>query len=110
MGLLQNLREKTISLLSRTRTLDPRRQKLFQLLGSFNVNKLGTRGSSLIKNTYETNVDVYSLIQRIIQTSKSVAWIVEQQQSDGTWKTIEKTQKGVIKKWNGKILTVLILE
>ena len=44
-----------------------------------------------LDNTYESNVDAYSVLKKIVDVFKSVAWIVEQRQSDGTYEIIENT-------------------
>ena len=47
--------------------------------------------SPSLDETYESNVDAYSVLKKIVDVFKSVDWIVEQKQSDGTYEIIENT-------------------
>lgn len=67
------------------------RIKIFSMLGSFDANKLALNGNDMIANSYERNVDVYAVIKKIVDISKSVPWIVEQKQSNGNWKELKDT-------------------
>lgn len=84
MGLFQRL----AGVLKLTETS---RQKIFSLFGSFNANQFALNSESLINNSYEQNVDVYAVIRKIIDVSKSVDWVLEQKQADGTWLEITDT-------------------
>jgi HK97 family phage portal protein len=44
-----------------------------------------------LDDTYESNVDAYSVIRKIVEVFKSVNWIVEQRQSDGSFIQVENT-------------------
>ena len=44
-----------------------------------------------LDNTYESNVDAYAVLKKIVDVFKAVDWIVEQKQSDGTYEIIENT-------------------
>ena len=66
------------------------RETIMRLFGSFTANKIGTQPSNLIEKGYESNVDVYSVIKKIVDSSKSVPWIVEKSTVDG-WELIEDT-------------------
>ena len=66
------------------------RQSIFRLFGSFNANKIGLSDEKFIEEGYEKNVDVYSVIKKIVDTSKAVKWIVEERTSEG-WEEINDT-------------------
>ena len=66
------------------------REQIMRLFGSFNANKIGTQPSNLIEKGYEQNVDVYSVIKKIVDTSKAIPWIIEQKTSEG-WEIMEDT-------------------
>ena len=59
------------------------RQTIWRLFGSFNSNKIGLSEEKFIEQGYEQNVDVYSVIKKIVDTSKAVKWIVEERTSEG---------------------------
>ena len=61
------------------------RQAIWTLFGSFRANKFANNSSAQIVHGYEQNIDVYSVIKKITDTSSTVPWIVEERQSDGTW-------------------------
>jgi HK97 family phage portal protein len=44
-----------------------------------------------INSGYSENTDVYSIIKKIIDISKSIPWIVEKQLSNGNWKELSDT-------------------
>ena len=49
------------------------------------------KSNTSLEDSYESNVDVYSVIRKIVDVFKSVEWIVEQRQSDGSYEVIENT-------------------
>lgn len=67
------------------------RKLIWKWFGSFDANAFAMNDGSFIEESYETNVDFYSVINKVVNTSKMVPWIVEQRQSDGTWEIIEDT-------------------
>ena len=67
------------------------RQTIHRLFGSFNSIKIGSNQNTLLQKGYEQNVDVFSVIKKITDTFKSVPWIVEQRQADGTYIKIDNT-------------------
>ena len=85
MGFLQNLFGFKANL------TEDNRESIWRAFGSFKANQLGMQGSDLIRNSFEKNVDVYAVIKKIVDVSKSVPWIVEQKQPSGEWKTLENT-------------------
>lgn len=64
---------------------------IWKMFGSFNANHFDTRGNSLIRNSFEKNVDVYAVIKKIIDVTKSHDWIIEQKQASGKWKVLSNT-------------------
>jgi len=52
---------------------------------------MGTSQSALLTEGYESNIDVYSVINKIITASKLAPWIVEQRDREGNWSVIEDT-------------------
>jgi HK97 family phage portal protein len=85
MGFFQNLFS------TKTNLTEIDRQTIWRLFGSFQSNKLQTQGNGMIADSYEKNVDVYSVIKKIVDISKSVPWIVEQKQANGNWKVLSNT-------------------
>lgn len=77
--------------LRRISLTETQRHRLVSFFGSFNANRFALDNTSLITNSYESNVDVYSLIRKIVDVSKSIPWIVEQKTSEGIWEIIENT-------------------
>jgi HK97 family phage portal protein len=49
----------------------------FRNIGTLEPVFFGTDSNSLLENSYEKNIDVYSIIRKIVDTTKSVDWIVE---------------------------------
>ena len=66
------------------------REQIMRLFGSFKTNKIGKQSDKLIQKGYEENLDVYSVITKIVDTSKSVPWIVEKKTSEG-WEEQDDT-------------------
>lgn len=85
MGFFQNLFSFRTNLSENDRTT------IYKMFGSFKANQLGMQGNGLIENSYEKNVDVYAVIKKIVDISKSIDWIVEQKQSSGNWKELKGT-------------------
>lgn len=67
------------------------RQTIWSLFGSFGANQFALKGNSLIQNSYERNSDVFALIRKIVDVSKSVPWIVEKKMPGGTWELVDDT-------------------
>lgn len=67
------------------------RQTIWRMFGSFQANQFQMQGNGLIENSYERNVDVYAVIKKIVDITKSVPWIVEQKQASGNWKVLNNT-------------------
>lgn len=66
------------------------RNLIFKLFGSFRANQIGSDPNGQIEHGYEGNVDVYSIISKVVQTLKSVPTIVEQRSGD-SWEVINNT-------------------
>ena len=83
MGFLSNLFNFSLSNNDST--------SIWRMFGSFGSNQFDPRGTGLIKNSFEKNVDVYAVIKKIIDITKSHDWIVEQKQASGKWKELSNT-------------------
>jgi len=67
------------------------RDAVWKLFGSFRANQLEMNPSQLLDKGYEGNIDVYSVINKIVLSLKSVPWIVEQKDKDGNFEILEDT-------------------
>lgn len=85
MGLISTLKNFTLRLGA------AERETIWKAFGSFHANKFGTSGQSLIENSYEKNIDVYAIIKKIVDITKSIPWIVEERQADGTYAILTDT-------------------
>jgi HK97 family phage portal protein len=85
MGFFQNLFN------FRTNLTESDRSTILRWFGSFKANQFEMQGNGMIENSYEKNVDVYSVIKKIVDITKSVPWIVEQKQASGNWKELKNT-------------------
>jgi len=88
MGFFSDIYKKSIRRLHLTET---QRHRLVTFFGSFAANRFALNNTSLITNSYESNVDVYALIRKIVDVSKSIPWIVEKKSREGVWEIIENT-------------------
>lgn len=75
----------------RLKLSNSKRETIWRTFGSFDANKFGMSTDSLIQNSYERNVDVYSIIKKIVDVTKSIPWIVEKKKADGTYKILTGT-------------------
>jgi len=82
MGLFDSLFKGKINL------TDNNRELIYKLFGSFGVNRLGSSDRAYLEEGYEGNVDVYSVIKKIVDTYKAVPTIVEKQTREG-WELVE---------------------
>jgi HK97 family phage portal protein len=64
---------------------------LFSFFGGFMPLNFNNNLSNQISQGYSQNVDVYSIIKKITDISKSVPWIIEKKQSNGNWKELKDT-------------------
>ncbi len=53
--------------------------------------KISLKKDISLEDSYESNVDAYSVVRKIVDVFKSVPWIVEKRLSDGTYELIENT-------------------
>jgi len=67
------------------------RQAIWKLFGSFNANKLAMNPTNLLQQGYESNVDVYSVIKKIVDVTNSVPYVIEKQTADG-WEEVLDTE------------------
>lgn len=58
------------------------------MIGQFRANELAMNPDGLISEGYEGNVDVYSVIKRIVQMSIALPWIIERRDNEGNWEQI----------------------
>lgn len=65
--------------------------QLFQLDGGFIPIDLANNSNRQINEGYMRNVDVYSIISKIVNVSKSIPWVVEKQLASGEWKELKNT-------------------
>jgi len=85
MGILGNL-------FGNTKLTTTDRNQIWKMFGSFYSNNLVNKNdTTLLQKGYESNIEVYSVIRKIVETSKNGEWIVEQKQSDGSYIEIEDT-------------------
>lgn len=85
MGFLSGLKSRFFSL------TESQRRSIAQTFGTFYANFFSIEGNAIITNSYQQNTEVYSLIKKIIDITKSVPWIVEQKMYDGSWKILKDT-------------------
>ena len=85
--------DRVKSLGSLTRLNEGQRNFLTTVLGSFRVNMFGMTQRNFIDKSFEQNVDVYSVISKIIATSRNARWIVERRKRGTTdeWEEITDT-------------------
>lgn len=82
MGLFDTLRKFRLSLTSHDR------QQIVKYFGSFRANQLAMSSESYLKSGYESNVDVYAAIKKIIDCAKNQPFIIEEKDADGQWQEI----------------------
>lgn len=84
MGLLNTIRNWVTPLTNQDR------QQIWRMFGSFNANQLAMSGTGMIENSFERNVDVYAVIKKVIDVTKSIAWVVEEKKGN-EWVKLEGT-------------------
>lgn len=84
MGLLDTFKRFTLSLTNNDRRTI---QKLF---GSFHANSFAMSDDNYLQHGYEQNVDVYSVIKKIVDTSKTQKLVIEQKDDEG-WQELKDT-------------------
>lgn len=70
---------------------EKKRFRLAQFFGSFKVNQFALNDTNYLNQGYEGNIDVYSIINKIIKTSSALDWNVKQKQKDGSIQTLTDT-------------------
>lgn len=87
MGIVKNLASKALGLLGGTIPLtEQQRQVIWRLAGGWIPLNFNNNFVQQIQYGYSENVDVYAIIKKIVDISKSIPWVVERQLSNGTWK------------------------
>ena len=56
--------------------------------GSFHANQFAMSGENFLGKGYESNVDVYAVIKKIVDTAKNQKFVIEQRTSEG-WEVFE---------------------
>ncbi len=82
MGLIRNLAKQYLGL------NETDRQAIYKLFGSFRANNLLANEDAYLKQGYETNVDVFAVIKKLVDVTNSVPYIIEQRTADG-WEILE---------------------
>lgn len=82
MGLLTNLAKSYLNLNENDR------QTIWKMFGSFKANRFAGNPQELIKEGYESNVDVYSVIKKLTDVFLDVPYVVEKRTADG-WEVLE---------------------
>jgi len=59
--------------------------------GGFMPIDLANNSNSQIIHGYSQNIDVYSIIRKIVDILKSTPWVIEKQQASGVWKELKNT-------------------
>jgi HK97 family phage portal protein len=86
MGLFSNLFNRRLSLTSQ------QRETIWRTFGSFTTNSFAQNNQNiLIQNSYEKNVDVYAVIKKIVDITKTLDWVVEEKQRDGSYLVLQDT-------------------
>jgi HK97 family phage portal protein len=67
------------------------RQTLQSLFGSWIPLNFENNSNAQINDGYLKNVDVFSIVKKIVDISKSIPWIIEQQDSQGAWIELRNT-------------------
>jgi len=82
MGLIRNLAKQYLGL------NETDRQAIYKLFGSFRANNLLANEDAYLKQGYETNVDVFAVIKKLVDVTNSVPYVIEQRTADG-WEILE---------------------
>ena len=86
MGLMHSLRNFTLSL------TESDRQTIWRRFGSFTANMFAMNGNGLIENSYERNIDAYSVIKKQVDTLKAIPWEVVRRNNDGGFDVVDGTE------------------
>lgn len=93
-----NLLERTKAFLSKpiSKGLDLKltqhdRNVIWQFLGGWMPLNFQNNFVNQINAGYSQNVDIYAIVKKIIDNSKSVPWIIEKKQSNGNYKILQNT-------------------
>jgi HK97 family phage portal protein len=90
MGLFDSIRQR-LSGKSYSQGLDLTQQDrnlIYKLFGSFGANQIASNSNALLEQGYEGNVDVYSVIKKIVDTGKVIPRVLEQRKGD-EWVRVE---------------------
>jgi len=90
MGFAKNAKDFIIKSLGGNLT-EHQRVNLFSTLGGFLPFNFNNNMASQVSQGYSQNVDVYSIIKKITDISKSIPWIIEKKQANGNYKELRDT-------------------
>lgn len=67
------------------------RQTILNLFGSWTPLNFDNNSNGQINDGYIKNVDVFSIVKKIVDISKSIPWIIEQKNNKGDWEELRNT-------------------
>lgn len=77
MNILQRAFKKSLNISRLQRSTQFQRQAIVQQFGQFRANQFASNNRNLIELGYEQNVDVYSMIRKMVEVSQTARWVVE---------------------------------
>jgi HK97 family phage portal protein len=92
VGIVKTARDFVVKSLGGTIPLtETQRATIFRYFGGLMPLNIGNNSTSQITEGYLRNVDVYAIVKKVTDISKSLPWIVEKRQYNGNWKQLEDT-------------------
>jgi HK97 family phage portal protein len=85
------LANKALSYANTISLTEQNRETIWREFGGLMPLNWGNRADLMIREGYSENVDVYAIVKKIVDVSKSIPWIVERKKVDGTWEKIYNT-------------------
>jgi phage portal protein BeeE len=82
MGLFDTIKRFSLSLTQQDRFA------ITKAFGSFKANQFAMSEDNFLAKGYESNVDVYSVIKKIVDTAKNQNFVIEEKTSEG-WQAVE---------------------
>lgn len=70
---------------------EQQREVIWKLAGGWIPLNFNNNFVQQINAGYSQNVDVYAIIKKVVDISKSIPWVVEKQLSNGNWKELSNT-------------------
>lgn len=90
MGFAKNAKDFIIKSLGGNLT-EQQRVNIFNAFGGFLPFNFNNNTAGQISEGYSQNVDVYAIVKKITDISKSIPWIIEKKQANGNWKELRDT-------------------